>query len=123
MAVRPPSQYASTGKDPLSLLLEQEVMSEKAATLGRLMRKLETALSRLKAHEERLAAEKAAGKAAPSDPARRERLTAEAGEALWHVVIQRELCGFRRHDGLMRELEVPAAVRLGMGPALAAKKR
>ncbi|MBA5775793.1 hypothetical protein H2509_01485 [Stappia sp. F7233] len=123
MAVRPPSQFTTSDRDPLSRLLEQEVMGEKAATLGRLMKKLETALSRLRAHEERLEAEKAAGKAAPSDPTRHERLTAEAGEALWHVVIQRELCGFRRHDGLMRELAVPAAVRLRMGPATAFRKR
>lgn len=118
MAVRPPSQFIpSSEKDPLALALEQEVLAEKADTLARLMKKLERALSRLAAHEERLA--KAADDPAtpPADPARRDRLVAEAGEALWYVIIQRELCGMRRHDAVMRELAVPAAVRLRMGPA------
>ncbi len=81
------------------------------------MKKLETALARLSGHEERIARADADPAASPVDPARRSRLVAEAGEALWHVVIQRELCGMRRHDGLMRELAVPPAVRLRMGPA------
>lgn len=113
MSVRPPRQFTATEKDPLSRALEQEVMGEKADTLARLMTRLEKALAKLAAHEERIAQEEAAS----TDPARRQRLVAEAGEALWHVVIQRELCGLRRHDGLMREMRVPKTVRLSMGPA------
>jgi len=44
-----------------------------------------------------------------------EALLDAAGEALWYVMIQRDLCGFRRHDLFFRELGVPAAVRLRMG--------
>ncbi len=47
----------------------------------------------------------------------KERLLDAAGEALWYVMIQRDLCGFRRHDLFYRDLRVPAAVRLRMGPA------
>ena len=45
----------------------------------------------------------------------RERLLAEAGEALWYVTIQRDLCGFRRHDLFYRDMNGPAAVRHRMG--------
>ncbi|MEC9368335.1 MAG: hypothetical protein VX871_06525 [Pseudomonadota bacterium] len=44
-----------------------------------------------------------------------ETLITAAGEALWHVVIQRDLCGFRRHDLFFAEYQVPAAARLRMG--------
>lgn len=44
-------------------------------------------------------------------------LLSAAGEALWHVIIQRDLCGFRNHQDFMDELDVPAAVRFRMGPA------
>ncbi len=112
-AVRPPSFFSNPEpKDPLAAALEQEVMSEKAGTLARLMRVLEQKMARLDGYERRVAAGERA-----EDGERRRRLVAEAGEALWHVVIQRELCGLRRHDGLMRELAIPAAVRLAMGPA------
>ncbi|MEH0069807.1 hypothetical protein V6L77_04855 [Pannonibacter sp. Pt2-lr] len=40
----------------------------------------------------------------------------EAAEALWHVVIQRELCGLRQHREFLDLLQVPASVRLRMGP-------
>jgi hypothetical protein len=45
----------------------------------------------------------------------RETLLNKAGEALWHVIIQRDLCGFRRHDLFYKEMNIPAAVRLRMG--------
>jgi hypothetical protein len=45
----------------------------------------------------------------------KEKLLDDAGQALWHVIIQRDLCGFRRHDLFYREYKVPAAVRLRMG--------
>ncbi|MXN63399.1 hypothetical protein GR183_00650 [Stappia sp. GBMRC 2046] len=116
MAVRPPRQFTASQQDPLTRALEQEVLGEKADTLARLMTRLEKALAKLSAHEERIAEAETAGAEAP-DPAQRPRLVAEAGEALWHVIIQRELCGMRRHDGLMRQMGVPKAVRLSMGPA------
>lgn len=105
--VRPPQSTRDTDKDPLSAALEQEIFNEKAATLSRLNKKLETALARLKE--------------AGSDPGlSREQLhhlKAQAGEALWHVTIQRELCGLRQHKAFYDFLGVPREIRLMMGPA------
>ncbi|QPC41761.1 hypothetical protein HW532_02940 [Kaustia mangrovi] len=110
MTVRPPRHISGKAepKDPLLAVVEHEALEEKAATLSRLMTRLETALAALQAHDA------AAAGTEPADG--RDRLLAEAGEALWHVVIQRDLCGLRRHEELMRSLKVPPAVRLRMGP-------
>ncbi|POF29744.1 DUF6665 family protein [Roseibium marinum] len=108
MAVRPPQVFSrNTEKDPLSAALEQEILGEKASTLSRLTGKLEKALSDLKT------ADGTPGLL----PGERERLVALAGEALWHVIIQRELCGLRQHRAFNDFLGVPKEVRLRMGPA------
>ncbi len=111
MTVRPPRQTKMTDKDPLAAALEQEVMSEKASTLSRLTRKLEASLELLMRTSE--------------DPgvaeSERLRLQAQAGEALWYVTIQRELCGLREHKAFYDFLKVPRAVRLCMGPAATAR--
>lgn len=106
MSVRPPQLGKTADKDPLAAALEQEIFNEKASTLARLTRNLETALARL---EE-------SGGGDPQDSRHLERL-AEAGEALWHVTIQRDLCGLRQHKAFYDFLGVPKAVRLNMGPA------
>ncbi len=77
--------------------LEYELLQEKASTLGRVTQNFERAL--------------AAHLASPADVS----LLEAAGEALWYFVIQRELCGFRNTDAVLRELGLPAAVRLRMG--------
>ena len=107
MTVRPPQLTRKEDKDPLAAALEQEVFNEKASTLSRLTKKLETALVELSAWEET----EEAG-------AERLRLLAAAGEALWYVTIQRELCGLREHKAFYDFLKVPREVRLNMGPAL-----
>lgn len=107
MSVRPPQLTKPADKDPLSAALEQEIFNEKASTLSRLNKKLEEALHRLEA------AKTSEAGIANADPA----LLAEAGEALWHVTIQRELCGLREHKAFYDFLGVPKAVRLRMGPA------
>ncbi len=112
MTVRPPKAYSKDLQDPLSAALEQEIFSEKAGTLARLNRKLEEALARLPDPDpdaDEVAREQ------------QERLLAEAGEALWHVTIQRELCGLTRHKEFFDHMKVPRAVRLRMGPVLARK--
>jgi len=101
MSVRPPRQFSETLQDPLSAALEHEIMAEKAGTLGRLTRKLEDALARLAQAE--------------TEPEHRRR-AAEAGEALWYVMIQRELCGLRQHKAFFDHLGVPRSIRLSMGP-------
>ena len=107
MSVRPPQQTRNLDKDPLSAALEQEVLNEKASTLSRLTKKLEEALTRL---------QEAGLDETVSEEARLD-LAAEAGEALWHVTIQRELCGLREHRAFYDFLGVPRAIRLRMGPA------
>jgi hypothetical protein len=42
---------------------------------------------------------------------------ARAGEALWYFVVQREACGLRDADSVVRQMGVPREVRLRMGPA------
>lgn len=90
--------------------LEYEVVQERAATLGRLGRRLEEALAALREHD---AAQQepvtASGRAA------RRQLVLEAGEALWYFVIQRELTGFRDSTQVMRDYRVPKEVQACMG--------
>lgn len=96
-------------------LLRHELLQEKAANLARLGRRLEDALAELRAFD--------AHPAAPSgeDAARRDRLVAAAGEALWYYVVQREVCGLHGDEALMRQLDVPREVRLRMGFVPAAR--
>lgn len=109
MTVRPPKAYVNDQKDPVAAALEQEIFNEKAGTLARLNKKLEAALARLP---------KDGASAAELSPEQYARLLAEAGEALWHVTIQRELCGLTRHREFFDHMQVPRAVRLRMGPVL-----
>ena len=87
-------------------LLEYELVQEKAATLARVFKRLQAALDALAAFDR----EPAAG-----TPADRDELVSAAGEALWYYVIQREVCGLRDAEAVMRSLGVPREVRLRMG--------
>jgi hypothetical protein len=94
-------------------VLESELAQERAATLGRLGRRLEKALAKLRAYDE---AQQESETSAPTrnNSARRE-LVLDAGEALWYLVIQRELTGFRENRTLMRDYGVPNEVQACMG--------
>lgn len=89
--------------------LQYEILQEKAAVLARLGRKLEAALARLAEWDA------AHGPSADHAAADRDRLVAEAGEALWYYVIQREVLGLGSMEAVLRELQVPREVRLRMG--------
>jgi hypothetical protein len=124
MPIRPPRAFAKPETDPVSAALEHEVLAEKAATYARLMKRLEETLQALAALDGIAQftpdANQSRPHAAQAHEAReRERLLDAAGEALWHVVVQRDLCGFRHTDAFMRQLRVPKAVRLRMGLARA----
>jgi hypothetical protein len=86
--------------------LQQEIAQEKASTLGRLTREFETALAAFQAFE-----------AAPAQDAiaQREHLLDKAAEALFWFVVQREACGLRNTEAVLRDYKVPAALRLRMG--------
>lgn len=116
-AVRPPQ--ARVAADPVADALRTETLGEMAATLGRLTGELTRALARLARARAALVA--AGGKAAAEDEAHWQRRHVEACEALWNVIIQREICGLRRHDAFLDELGVPGSVRLRMGPAALAQ--
>jgi hypothetical protein len=85
--------------------LDYEVAQEQAAALGRAGRALEKALAALSEHDRN-------GQTA--DAARRE-LVAQAGDALWHFIIQRECCGLRDSRVVMRDYQVPQDVQNRMG--------
>ena len=97
MSLRAPRSLAPRRASGSIDVLEYEVLQEKASTLGRVTQTFEKALADHKATPENAA------------------LLDAAGEALWYFVIQRELCGLRNTEMVLREYQVPAAVRLRMG--------
>ncbi len=92
-----PGLPADSGLD----LLGHEILAEKAAALGKAGEKARLALAGLKAH--------------PEGAEGREALLKTAAEAVHAYFIQRELCGFRRHDAIIREYEIPRAVLARLG--------
>jgi hypothetical protein len=92
-----PGLPADSGLD----LLGHEILAEKAAALGRAGAKARVALAKLREH--------------PKDAEAREALLKAAAEAVHAYFIQRELCGFRRHDTIIREYEIPRAVLVRLG--------
>lgn len=93
--------------------LDYEIAREKASALGRLGRRLETALAALAAFD---AESKDEGFASPATRnEQRKELVAAAGEVLWSFIVQREACGLRDSARAMRDYGVPAEVRLRMG--------
>jgi len=94
MTLRPPGQ---SGQD----LLARELLEEMAIALGRAGRRAEAALAQLRDHrgapEERLVLLKA------------------AAESVHAYFIQRELCGLRRHDDVIREYDIPREVLARLG--------
>ena len=100
-----PGLPADSGLD----LLGHEILAEKAAALGRAGEKARLALAKLRAQTE----EEAEGQT--TDQKSRESLLKAAAEAVHAYFIQRELCGFRRHDAIIREYEIPRAVIVRLG--------
>ena len=106
MPVRPPRSLAprALASNPLAVF-ERELLQEAAASLGDAGRRLEAALSALRDFEE-------AGK---DDAQARAALVSKAGDMLWRYLVQREACGLRDSETIMRQYQVPAAVRRRMG--------
>ncbi|WP_157017015.1 DUF6665 family protein [Mesorhizobium xinjiangense] len=82
--------------------LEYDFLAEKAAALGRAGEKMERVLKRLAESDE------AAGEGA-------ERTLKEAADAVYAYFIQRELCGLRRHDEIIRQYRIPGRVLVRLG--------
>ena len=102
MSLRPLGQYTNPGKVSDSVgLLDHEILAEKAAALGRAGERVERLLAELNAHE--------------GDADERSRLLKAAAEAVYAYFIQRELCGMRRHQDVIREYRIPNAVLVRLG--------
>jgi hypothetical protein len=89
--------------------LDYEIAQEMAAALGRLGRRLEAALAALAQFDHANVTD------AESRTRDRRVLVAEAGDALWHFVVQREACGLRDTRQIMRDYRVPPEVQYRMG--------
>jgi hypothetical protein len=98
MSLRPPQSYQPSADFNA---LDHEIAAEKAAALGRAGWKVEQTLARLREH---------GGNAED-----RTGLLREAAEAVHAYFIQRELCGMRRHEGVIREYDIPKAVLVRLG--------
>ena len=89
-------------------LLQEEVMTEQASSLGHHGRKAEKALAALRAWD---AGDEEARKMA------REALVREAAQAVWAFLVQRELCGLRDERQVVREMRIPGEVLNRLGAA------
>jgi uncharacterized protein DUF6665 len=102
MSLRPPSQYGNPGKATANAgLLDHEIMAEKAAALGRAGERVERSLAELASFE--------------GNAEDRVAVLKRAAEAVYAYFIQRELCGMRRHQDVIREYRIPNAVLVRLG--------
>lgn len=101
MSVRMPSNFGQSSAQESALdLLGHEILAEKAAALGRTGQRVEETLKKLRENREQ---------------DQRARLLKEAAEAVHAYFIQRELCGLRRHESVIREYDIPRAVLVRLG--------
>ncbi|MBN9030384.1 hypothetical protein P7F60_22610 [Rhizobium sp. YJ-22] len=108
MTVRPPRNFTSFNLTETGLgILEYELMSERASTLGRHGVSVEAALAAL-----------AAGEAKELETIEQERLVDKAAQAVWAFFIHREVCGLRNGRDVIQRYGIPGKVlaRLGASP-------
>lgn len=103
MGIRPPRSLGRPRSDDDFNPLRNEILQEQASALSHATRRLEEAFGRLAALES-------------TGPEReREALLDAAGEAVWSFVVQREACGLRNTEAVLRHYRIPAEVRMRMG--------
>ncbi|TGQ71390.1 MAG: hypothetical protein E5V49_03125 [Mesorhizobium sp.] len=101
MSLRPPSGLTgSSAAEAAFDALGHEILAEKAAALGRAGHRVEETLARLRDNGEE---------------ERRPQLLKQAAEAVHAYFIQRELCGLRKHEAVIREYNIPKAVLVRLG--------
>lgn len=102
-------QSLSPGHRPESgvNVLEYELAQLKAQALGDLGRQVEEALARLRAHE--------TGGHGPEGEQRLAALRDAAADRVWSLMIQRELCGLRYWDAVVKAYGIPREVLNRMG--------
>lgn len=105
MSVRPPQSFRQSEQDRNGFnVLEYELMSARADSLGRHGLKVEAALAALKAW-------------APDrhSAGERERLLNDASDAVWAFFIQREICGLRNSRDAIQRYGIPNEVIARLG--------
>lgn len=103
MAVRIP-QSLSTGSQSEAgwSVLDYELREQKAHTLGTLSSHVEQALAALRAFD--------AEAHQPDREHRRRALLDAAADLVWAFMIQRELCGLRNWDAVVKDYSIPREV-------------
>ena len=103
MAVRIP-QSLSTSLQPETgwSVLDYELREQKAHTLGTLSGQVEQALAALRAFD--------AEAHQPDREHRRRALLDDAADLVWAFMIQRELCGLRNWDAVVKDYGIPREV-------------
>ncbi|KAA0695496.1 hypothetical protein DTW90_23420 [Neorhizobium sp. P12A] len=104
MSVRPPQSFRQFSADGGFNVLEYELLSERASSLGRNGLKVENALAAL-----------AAWNADRSTAAQREALVNDASDAVWAFFIQREICGLRNGRDVIQRYRIPNEVIAKVG--------
>ena len=99
MVVRLPDMKGSLSASDAALgLVDTEIIGEMASSLGNAGRKVEACMAKLHAHTGDVEARAALVKA-----------------AVYAYFIQRELCGLRRHDEIIRDYAIPREVLVRLG--------
>lgn len=105
MSVRPPQSFYQPGFTNTGFnVLEYEMMSERAAALGRQGLKVEEALAALNAWNPNRDSE-----------AQRDNLRNDAADAVWGLFIQREICGLRNNREIIKRYAIPGEVLSRVG--------
>jgi hypothetical protein len=89
------------GLDAAEAALAHEIVAEQASSLGRAGRQVAASLAALSAYD--------------GDAGGRIPLIQAAADAVFGYFVQRELCGFRRHDDAIRDYAIPREVLVRVG--------
>ncbi len=88
-------------------VLDYELHQQKAETLGHLGAQVEQALAALRSFD---AVEQTAGQ-----EGRRTDLVHEAAQRVWAFMVQREICGLRHWDAVVKDYGIPGEVLSRLG--------
>jgi hypothetical protein len=100
----PRTRLVDAAKNPAAAL-DYEIAQEIASALGRLGRQLEQALADLAAFDS------STDKSTAAKEPDRGALVAQARQALWNFIVQRESCGLRDARQVMIDYRVPPEVQ------------
>ena len=89
--------------DTVDAALAHEILAEQASSLGRAGRAVAASLAALRAFD--------------GEEEERAQLVQAAADAVFGYFVQRELCGFRRHDDAIRDYAIPREVIVRVGAA------